>query len=295
MILSSTSRTALITKSIVASVLLGTSVFMIRAHLATFAMMSEAGPIATEEIPSLERRKDILLRQTEVAQLTSALRSGTDIERIRAYALPAEPGVQRFTAAFELMMAALQQQGDAYRSFTVEAGERALFSLATPEGDRSLSRQFVRIRATMSEQSLHDVLAIFSAAGTLTLGDLLSDAQRTTILELSEQENPALLPVVEQFLATDSLQYAQDPRSTDAALQRNFGDGALAQALRDILSDGSAGDTLRALRSDLGAVLHVEQFWPLPFTDITGVSYRSVDVGEMVDASIDVMVFGRGN
>ncbi len=109
-------------------------------------------------------------------------------------------------------------------------------------------------------------------AGSFTVGDLLSKRDVDLLLLLTEQENPAGIVSLEQFLDTDLLAYAKEPRLTEDRLLKSFTAPAFATAVQTATSTDAMRDAKRLLTGSLGSALRENQLWPPVLLTVLGLT-----------------------
>lgn len=218
---------------------------------------------AAVRIPQLEQRLKHVREQVEVTELEAMLRGGSTEEILRTYALPAENDVERLVQTLEVVSNELQKQHLLTGAATITPGENgdiALEVTGTPEGARSL-------------------MLLLELSGLFTVSDALTPADLDTLLTLTEEENPAALPSLENFLGTDLLHYAIEPRAAEEQLKKSFSSEIFLQTLDDILTESQLSEARRILSGPVGRALSDHHLWPMRFLSIESVTEEETPNG----------------
>ncbi len=210
------------------------------------------------ELPSLERRLDILRNQVDAAQLHAAMRTGSPEERVYAYVLPKEPVFDRLLAALDLTADVLKKQGALTKMSSIEIGD--------PEETEDHRKTYpVSVEFSVNEDGLRSILLLVRIAGLLTVSDALTPSEQALLLERTEAENPAGIVAMEQFLSSDLLSYAHDPRSKEEELFRSFPSSDFVTMLSSVTNTSLLREAQILFDGPLGAAFLDRTLWPLPF------------------------------
>lgn len=211
-------------------------------------------------LPDLERRLDILTEQVELAELHSALQGGSAREFVHAYVLPGDADLHRILGFFDLLRDVLVDRGSMHNLSSVQ------FEESYTEGDVYL--QPFSVTMEISGDGIHRVGTILDIAGWLTIGDALTNEDRARLFDFSEEENPASVVALEQFLSTDLLRYAQDPKSYEEQVNRSFVSPLFEREFSHILQKSVFRDIRESLGGELGLRLSERRLWPLRFMTV---------------------------
>ena len=270
------------------SVFLATAMFFLTLHAQAFRGMQEALPAAAR-IPALQARLSILGEQLEVAKVHAQLRSGSADEKIQHFVLPRELDIDRVMATVELIGTTTQKQKTLMHLSPVDIEEPEAFPMG--EG-KTLIIHPLRFSAKVREEGLKEVLSAFDLAGALTIGDLLTSEYREALFQRTEEENPSAILSLEQFLSTELLSYARDPRPYEERLKKSYSSEAFLSTFQNIMRAPLISGAVRLLQSDFGAALERDHLWPLPFMTV-----NSVDVQEEPDgwyrAEFQILAYSR--
>ena len=262
--------------------------FLLVLHTEAFRGMQEALPAAAR-IPALQARLSILGEQLEVAKVHAQLRSGSADEKIQHFVLPRELDIDRIVATVELIGTATQKQKTLLHLSPVDIEDSKEFQMG--EG-RMLTLHPLRFSAKVREEGLRDILAAFDVAGALTIGDLLSSEYREALFQKTEEENPSAILSLEQFLSTELLAYARDPRPYEERLKKSYSSEAFLSTFQGIMRAPLISGAVRLLQGDFGAALEREHLWPLPFLTVD-----SIDLTEEPDgwyrAEFQILAYSR--
>ena len=136
-------------------------------------------------------------------------------------------------------------------------------SQSTLAGSLIVTAQPIAFRATLNEEGLATFLQAVDLAGALTIDDLLEPSVREALFLQTETENPVAILSLEQFLSTDLLSFAKDPKPHEERLKKAFSSDGLSQ-YEHLLHATRLRSSLPLLRGDLGATLEARGLWPLP-------------------------------
>jgi len=87
-------------------------------------------------------------------------------------------------------------------------------------------------------------------------------------LRSTEEENPAGITSLEQFLSLSLLRYARDPRAYEDQLRRSFTSAAFERVLQMVTQTSLLRDARRLFEGDFGRVLDEEGLWPIQFMTV---------------------------
>lgn len=235
-----------------------------RRHVATLQYFQGTVMPAALELPDIERRIAILKQQVEAADLQRALAGGATEERLRAFTVPGDVPHERIVGIVDAVTAVLDEQHMLKERSAVEIGAPAN-TLPVQEGSsQKVDLVPVTVRYRLTIDGVPQAITLFDAFGAPTVGDLLDMRDVLLLLALSEQENPAAVTNLEQFLDTDVLAYALEPRATTDHLLKSFTSEAFASALDSALQSQRIRQTRGVLSGSLGKRLQEGGLWPAP-------------------------------
>ncbi|MEK7590587.1 MAG: hypothetical protein AAB489_00040 [Patescibacteria group bacterium] len=266
--------------------LLSASAFPLLKHTTAFRSMEEVLPLAAR-IPSLQARLAILEEQVEVAEVHAALRTGSTEERIRQLVLPRAVDLDRAIGALEAVRDVARKKGILRSMSGIDVGR----SQSTLAGSLIVTAQPIAFRATLNEEGLATFLQAVDLAGALTIDDLLEPSVREALFLQTETENPVAILSLEQFLSTDLLSFAKDPKPHEERLKKAFSSDGLSQ-YEHLLHATRLRSSLPLLRGDLGATLEARGLWPLPFLSAAQVEVREAGDGWM-EIQFSLLAYAR--
>lgn len=242
------------------TLMLVVSAVAVHDHATSIAAVKEQLLPASVKIPALEHRLKVLKQQLEVSELQASLRMQSPEEMLRTYVLPDNPDVTRLLATFAFLQDALKADKDLISMEPIQIGE--LPSDDDAPGTKELP---LTLKMRVTQRGLDRVLSFIDMAGMLTVADAFGGDELDTILRLTEQENPAAITHLEQFLATDLKRYAAEPKPFEEQVFRAFSDGPLLDQLRTIIREGRLAAARDLLSGPLGRNLVENDLWPLRF------------------------------
>ncbi len=255
------------------------------AHAQAIADMRETGIPAAMELQVLEKRMQTVKEQNELAELQAALMTGSQEEQIQVYVLPKESDFVRAIAGLDILFTHLQKQ-------------KQLLSVSPVTVEDAVMQEDLSVLPlTFTAHLTHDgwnVLQRFVAvSGLLTVGDLASDKDIDTLLRLTEDENPASVAALEQFLRTDLLRYSEEPRPFEEQLLKSFSADTTIESVRAFLTSADMQAT-RTLLKDLAPSIRSAKLWPLRFMQMQKADVQMNEDGT-VEVSVTIGAIGRTN
>ncbi|PIR48338.1 hypothetical protein COU80_05200 [Candidatus Peregrinibacteria bacterium CG10_big_fil_rev_8_21_14_0_10_55_24] len=239
------------------------------------------------QITTLETRSKVLKEQVDLSQLQSAVSVGSLGEKLEVFVFPSDPAVDRAVAFFDLVGDALFAHGYAtpFEDIAVETSP-----VAHEDG---LAAFPLTLKTSLSTEGLETLLRMVDLLGLLTVGDALTSDDIALLFLGSEEENPAGIVALEQFLSQDLLRYALDPRSTEEQLRRSFVSPTFSSALQTTLQSSLLRDARRLLGGDLGQVLLERNIWPQQFLTVEHVRLTQGQAPGWYAAELTVFLWGR--
>ncbi|TSC58922.1 MAG: hypothetical protein Greene041619_300 [Candidatus Peregrinibacteria bacterium Greene0416_19] len=272
--------------SAAAGMLMLAGILLYRQTVSVRALREQTLPIAAE-IPSLERRLQLLRQEAEIARQASTFRAGSPEESLHVYVLPRGGDVSRLLGFFDALRDTLASQ-DALRAFSpVEIG-----APGQVPGEETLSVRAVRLTAEVREQGLAALMRTLSVTGLLSVADALTSRQRQMIVAEVEQRNPAAIVALQRFLAADLAAYARDPKAYDDRLLAALASEEFTRFFRSVTDTPLLQNVEELFHGPMGRALVSEKWWPTQF-----VALEAVDVESMADgwlrASLVLNAYGR--
>jgi|GEM_PF-1514782 len=247
----------------------------------------EALPLASQ-LPPLERHLSVLKQEVEMAEITSQLRSGSQVERLHMYVLPREPDTVRFLAFLDVLQDALQKR-KMLRSMTPIVMSDAQ---QTQFAGQELVGRTATFSAIVNQEGMNTLLSLERLTGLLTVADTLSTDQKKQLFDLIDQRNPAYIIPVEQILNADLMTYARDPRSYDDRLTKAVPEEALS-VLQKALSSPLLSEAKHLLGGEMGSLLLAQKLWPLPFSTVDTMEIEPLPEG-LMRLELSLWIYGTG-
>lgn len=283
-------RLTLRTRLIASAVLLAASGLLLASHASAVREMKQTGLPSAMRIPAIEQRMGMLRQQAEVAQLRASLSGGTQQELLRAYVLPSSEELDRLLGTFDVIVSYLESTGKLFHVSPVSVGDAAEVTL--PGSDTKVTSLPVTFSAVTTREGFDALHAFIGTAGLFTVGDLLDTSEISRLLQLSEQENPAAINALEEFLSMDLLRYAERPSEAQNKLLLSFSSEAFEQMLRSYMGEARTRGVVDLL-SALQGTLRERQLWPVRMLTVDTIDMRMVDGGH-VEAAFALKAYVRG-
>ncbi|HVW66189.1 MAG TPA: hypothetical protein VHA78_00490 [Candidatus Peribacteraceae bacterium] len=260
--------------------LLGLSALLLVAHAVDVRQTRDIGLPAAIQLSSIEQHISILKQQADAAQLTASISGGSSEELLHVYTLPADASLDRLVGTFTMLFNQLQKNNELQSVPSVQVGDTIDAPLrASGASLQKLQKTPVSFDAVTNEQGLKTLLLFSNVSGLLTVSDALSQKDIDTLIALTEQENPAAITSLEEFFATDLLQYAQDPGAFEDQLMRSFSSDSFAQSFHAVISASQLADVSQLLHGGIGQQLDSQKLWPLRFLTLSKSSVNDAGNG----------------
>ena len=273
---------------IVGITFLSCSAVLLYEHARMIGEVQSVSVPLVAELPNLERTSALLKEQAELSELEASTRVGSQMERVRTYVLPAKADLDRVIATFELLRETLQSQGTLSRMSDLTFGEH------TERGD-ALRTQPLRVEFAVQEEGLRDIAVLLQLTGLMMVGDALTNEEKAILLDRTESENPAGIVALEQFLSTDLLSYAQNPKLSEERLLRSFTSTMFVQSLQDITRTSFLRDITRVLGGTLGSHFDRQQLWPLQMLTVEEATITPGSAEGWYNLSLKLLVYTRSS
>lgn len=238
------------------SVCLTVCAFLLTEHVRAVTHVRANTMPLLNQVPALERRIAVLLEQLELSELNAALKVGSVSEQVNSYVMPESVDLSRVVSVIDTLREVWLDQG--------WIGELSEVTLGSHEVGE-LDRQHFSLSFSAAEDHLGETLDFFQYAGLITVSDAISAKQRDHLLIACEEESPAAITALEQFLSTDLLTYVRDPRAQRDMLLRSFGDGPFAILLRETIQSSALPAMQEILGGRTGSALTERSLWPIPY------------------------------
>ncbi|MDD5102903.1 MAG: hypothetical protein PHX93_00720 [Candidatus Peribacteraceae bacterium] len=240
---------------------------LLAAHMQEVKAVRETALPLLATLPALERRLALLKEQVEVTELDAALKTGSQLERIRVSILPTEADVPRALAGLELLRSTLESQGVIGSLSPIEAGKEQ----ARGEGLAAVPLTF---QLSARTEGLKRVFAFVRLAGMATVGDALTSSEKNALIRATEEENPAGIVMLEQFFSADLFSYAREPRPVEEQLKRSLQSEGFMAAFRQATDTSLLKDAKELLQGSMGPALERAHLWPMEFLAIDRIELK---------------------
>lgn len=259
--------------------------FLLRAHALRVEEMRGIGLPAALAVPGIDKRLEILAEQNEVTELQSALQTGGMKEFVGLYLLPEEDDIDRLLGIFDLLFGELEQKGQLSSVSSITIGTKISSEVEDVE---ALPLSF---KADFTQEGLSEFLRFIDLSGLLTVSDVLDAQGIDRLLALTEEDNPASVIALEQFLGTDLLRYSEDPALYEGQLSKAFSSPLFAHTLRDVLQSPRARAAKEMLQS-FALSLRSQNLWPVRLLTIEEVTVHQ-SAADHVRAEVKLRAYVR--
>lgn len=242
-------------------------------------------------LPSLEKRLFVLQEQTELGELQEAIGNGSQDEKVRMYILPPKDEIDRLIQTFDLFLARWQQKRIVTHVTPLSVGTASGITL--DGADEPLFATGISFEADVTSEGLDQLLLFIDLAGNLTVNDAFDTSARTELLRLTEEENPAAVTALEQFLSSDLLAYVKDPGATERQLLRAFTSNTFADAFRQIIAGSQLPKAETLFSKDILSQMEDGRLWPVRMLRIKGLSITPV-TDQLSHVALTLEAMSRG-
>lgn len=247
-------------------------------HGVSVRTMQETGLPAAVALPAIEQRIVVIKEQAELAQFQASVSGGTEEEMLNVFVLPKEADIDRLLATFDVLFTHLKQKKQLVSFSAVEVG--AAETIAD-----DLSVLPITFSAELTDEGLSRLLLFIRTSGLLTIHDALRPEDTQRLLTLTEEENPAAITALEQFLSTDLLRYAKEPQGVDAQLLKSFSSETFTEDFHAILHASGISEVQQLLK-ELDPALRSNHLWPLRFLSVEHIETEGNAVRVRVKAYV---------
>lgn len=237
---------------------LALAVPLLAAHMQEVKTVRETTLPLLATVPSLERRLALLKEQVEVTELDAALKTGSQLERVRVSVLPTEADVPRALAGLELLRSTLEREDSIAKLSPIEVGKEQ------PRDD-GLAAVPLTFQLSARTDGLKRVLAFVRLAGLVTVGDALTEGEKNALIRATEEENPAGIVMLEQFFSADLFRYAVEPRPFEEQLKRSLQSEGFLAAFQVATETSLLKDAKEFLQGPMGPAMERSHLWPMEF------------------------------
>ncbi len=246
---------------------------LVFVHAMAIRELKEIGLPAAIELPILQKRLEILRDQVEASQLQEALKDGSAQEQLQAFVLPKESDLVRLLATFDLLHDQLMQE----RLLTSMSG----IHVGTPVASSFPAVQALPItfEADLTQEGMDKLLLLVRLSGLITISDALASAEREALINLTEQENPAALTILEEFLSVGLLRYARDPKPFENQVLRSITSPTFEQQFTESISHSLLAKAKYLYGGTLGTLVQRHNLWPLQMMSLKRVDVEPLSNG----------------
>lgn len=287
-------RLSSLTRSLTLSgVMLSLSLGLLVSQANRVRAMRDVGLPAALAIPAMEHRMSILKEQAETATVQAALGGGSSEELLHMYVLPQEHALDRVLNVLDTLTTSLAQKKQLQHLSPVQVSDTENRTMTLPSGETaSVTITPLTFEADLNADGLASLSLFLKLSGLLTVGDALTSDQQSSLLQLTEEENPAAVAALEMFLGTDLLSYARAPKAVEDQLLQSFASQTAGSSVTDVLRHSLLQDVSTLLSGSFGQTLLAEKLWPLPF-----IMPGTIDLSEGQDGfthvKVNVEAYGR--
>jgi len=269
------------------ALLLAVSGVLIVEHVQVLQDVQTVSVPLVAQLSEIERREVALKEQVELSQIHAAVQVGSIGEKLDMYVLPTETDLDRLVAVFDLLYEVLSRDNLVSGMSDIDIGEE----ISLNEGD--VRARPLTVRFAAHEEGARKVMDIIELAGLLTVGDALTDDEVALLFRSTENENPAGIVALEQFLSLDLLRYARDVRAYEEQLKRSFTSEAFSQTLQSVTQGSKLRDARRLFEGDFGKKLDDAHLWPLQFLTVQEVELKEGGAEDWYRLSLELLVWER--
>jgi hypothetical protein len=275
------------TKCLAACLCLTMASGLVLTHVRAIDAVREVSVPTAKRVTALQQRLDLLRQQMEASQAQATLKGDSQEEVVRQAVLPAAADLARIITLFDLLRDRLSADGIIRDMSPVTVGD------AVPTNDdRGLLVSPVDVRFRASKAGVESVLLFFELSGYLTVGDALTSSEREQLLTLTERENAAGLPALEEFLRLPLLTYARGAQAARDELLKSFGSTVFVQSLENVIKDSRLPQVRYLLGGTFGQALQDQGLWPLRFMTVDSTMIAPVD-DETEDLTLHLSAYSR--
>lgn len=263
----------------ITGVLLASSFTLLQYHVQIIRSTADVWLPLAASVANLEDRRALLEEQIDVAQAQDTLQSASLEEAVHAYVLPKDRGLHRIVATFDILQEYLKAQGVLRHAEPLDIRAPMNISLEEKTGEgETYDVSIIPIHLSMNVRArgTESILGFLDIAGMLTVFDALRPQERDLLIRRTEVENPAGIVAVEQFFATDLLQYAQNARSYEEQLLRSFTTPAFEAAFQSVLQSSLLSVAKDLLNGPFGRLILQHDLWPMRFMEAERMSIEVV-------------------
>lgn len=258
-------------------------------HIREVRSVQEVALPLVLQLPSLEHRTALLKAQMDVAELHSIANAGSQEERVHVYVLPEGTDVTRTMTTFDAVRTEMRAAGTItdFSAITLQKRNPLPVDTGIP-----LSSQMLSFSVTGNEQGIRQVLTLVNLMGVLTVGDAMRPEEVQLLLSKTEAENPVAVVALEQFLSTDLLSYARDPKAYEDRLLKSFSSESFATEFKSTIQGSLLRDAEQLLGTPLGMRLEREKLWPTQAATLENAKMEAIN-GAMQKLAVTLQMYSR--
>lgn len=250
------------------------SVLMMYALTLQIRDVKDVALPAAVALTPLEKRLAVLKEQTQLTELQAELGNSAQDEKVRMYVFPPHDEIDRLLQTFDLFLNRWQTQKSVTHVTPLAVGTATGITL---EGSAEpLVATTVSFEADVTAQGLADLLLFVDIAGHLTVNDAFSEDARHALLIMTEEENPAAVTALEQFLSTDLLGYVRDPGATENRLLKAFSSSDFADEFRRLIETSKLPQIERLFTKEMLVSMDEAKLWPVRMLRIKNIAIAPV-------------------
>ena len=250
------------------SVCLACAAMLLLDHVRVVQQVRNISVPLVAQLAQLERRETTLQAQVELSQLQSAVTVGSLGEKLDAYVLPQELDYDRVIALFDLLSDTLTQQKLLAKMSDIQIDDEEQID------SNGLHIHPVRVAFTAHQEGVEQILLLTRLSGLLTVSDALTADEVELLFSGTEEENPAGIIALEQFLSLDLLRYAQDSKGYEEQVHRSLTSPLFERIFQSVLQNSLLRDARRIFGGDFGRLLLEQRVWPTPFFTVHEMHIR---------------------
>ncbi|MDP6575183.1 MAG: hypothetical protein QF755_01695 [Candidatus Peribacteraceae bacterium] len=239
------------------------------------------------KLSELERREDALQEQVELSEIHAAVKLGSLGEKLDVYVLPKETDFERLIASWELLSENLKKQGYLAKMSDISFGDPVDMI------ESGVRASPMRVNFAVHEKGMEYITKFIRLAGLLTVGDAITDEQLGKLMHSTEEENPAGIVALEQFLSLDLIRYARDVRAFESKLKRSFTSNAFANTLLEVTHESLLSDARDLLEGDYGRYMQEVNLWPIQFVTLKSAKMSDGGAEGWHVLEIEILVWER--
>lgn len=271
---------------------LALSALMMFAFTLQIREVKEVALPAAVSLTALEKRLAVLKEQTQLTELQAELGNSAQDEKVRMYVLPPRDEIDRLLQTFDVFLTRWQKQKGVTHVTPIAVGTAT--GVTVPGVSEPLVATTVSFEADVTEQGLADLLLFVGIAGDLTVNDAFSAAARNELLLRTEEENPAAVTALEQFLSTDLLAYVRDPGVTENRLLKAFASSDFADDLRRLIEMSDLPKAEKLFSKDILASMEDAKLWPVRMLRVRHVAVAPLtETQSHVAITLEAMARGK--